>query len=379
MHKEDDIVFLTSGKTPYRTAFFKELSKYKNVCVLYELERSYEREWDVEKNHTEALREIVLKSIKKNINTALCPEVLKYLKKDKKCVIVGGYSTPTGMLSIAWMKLIGKPYVLNADGGIIKKDKWLRKRIKKFFISGAAYWLSSGKKTTEYLEYYGADRTKIVEYPFASSVSCDILKNPIDKREKKNLRARLNMKEERIIISVGQFIPRKGFDILLKTEVLSDKRIGLYIIGGIPTEEYEKIKQDRGLDNVHFVGFKQKEELQAYYSAADMFVLPTREDIWGLVVNEAMAKGLPVITTDNCVAGMELVQNGLNGYIVQTENVSQLNEAIENCIFDDEKLERMSNQALKVISKYSIEMMVQKHLYLINDFMAENSSRERTE
>lgn len=55
--------------------------------------------------------------------------------------------------------------------------------------------------------------------------------------------------------------------------------------------------------------------------AADIFVHPTREDIWGLVVNEAMAKGLPVITTDRCVAGLELIKNESVGRIVPVENI----------------------------------------------------------
>lgn len=61
-------------------------------------------------------------------------------------------------------------------------------------------------------------------------------------------------------------------------------------------------------DNIVFVEFKTKEDLIDYYRAADLFVLPTREDIWGLVVNEAMAAGTPVITTTNCGAGMEILK-----------------------------------------------------------------------
>ena len=61
--------------------------------------------------------------------------------------------------------------------------------------------------------------------------------------------------------------------------------------------------RENDLTNVHFVGFKTKEQLEDYYRAADLFVLPTREDIWGLVVAEAMAYGLGVITTNRCNAG----------------------------------------------------------------------------
>ena len=62
---------------------------------------------------------------------------------------------------------------------------------------------------------------------------------------------------------------------------------------------------------MHFIAFQEKEMLEKYYIAADVFILLTRGDVWGLSINEAMANALPVITTDRCIAGIELVeQNG---------------------------------------------------------------------
>ena len=68
----------------------------------------------------------------------------------------------------------------------------------------------------------------------------------------------------------------------------------------------------------------KKPELATYYQAADLFVFPTREDIWGLVINEALSFGLPVITTRKCVAGVEMIKEGVNGSIVSEDNVEQL-------------------------------------------------------
>ena len=84
-----------------------------------------------------------------------------------------------------------------------------------------------------------------------------------------------------------------------------------------------------GLKNINFLEFEKKEVLYKYYKAADLFILPTREDIWGLVINEAMAHGLPVITTKKCVAGMELVIKGVNGEIVEVEDFTEMRLAIE--------------------------------------------------
>lgn len=165
-----------------------------------------------------------------------------------------------------------------------------------------------------------------------------------------------------MVVAVGQFIYRKGFDVLLKAWKNCPADDELYIIGDKPTEDVLRLKALLNLKNVYFPGYKNKAELNQYYDAADLFVLPTREDIWGLVINEAMAHGLPVITTDRCVAGIELVQNGINGYIVPTDNHKILCERINKILNDDNLRENMAQENLRRIHLYTIENMVQKHM-----------------
>ena len=126
-----------------------------------------------------------------------------------------------------------------------------------------------------------------------------------------------------------------------------NKDVGIYIVGGEPTEEYLQMRASLGLGNVHFVGFQKKEALSRYYRAADLFVLPTREDIWGLVINEAMAYGLPVITTDRCVAGLDLVEEGVNGSIVPVEDAAALAGKMKELLSSD--LEKMGTASLEKI------------------------------
>ena len=163
-----------------------------------------------------------------------------------------------------------------------------------------------------------------------------------------------------MVLSIGQFIPRKGFDILMRAAAGLEKDIGFYIVGGEPTEEYRKLREELGLENVHFVGFRKKDALARYYRAADLFVLPTREDIWGLVINEAMAYGLPVITTDRCVAGLELVEEGVNGSIVPVEDDAALAGKMKEILSSD--LEKMGTASLEKIRAYTIENMAKAHV-----------------
>ncbi len=129
----------------------------------------------------------------------------------------------------------------------------------------------------------------------------------------------------------------------------------------MPERAVLELRKKLALKNVHFIGFQDKDTLQKYYRAADVFVFPTREDIWGLVINEAMANGLPVITTNKCVAGMELIRG--NGRIISAESVEEIREAMK----DYEKMEkrRLKNESVKsleIIKNYSIENMAKEYI-----------------
>ena len=162
-----------------------------------------------------------------------------------------------------------------------------------------------------------------------------------------------------MILAIGQFIHRKGFDILMQAASSVRPDAGIYIVGGEPTEEYKHLRQELGLTNVHFLGFQKKEQLAKIYKASDLFVLPTREDIWGLVINEAMAYGLPVVTTDRCVAGLDLVKNGVNGYIVPIEDAETLAEKLNQVLDGD--MEKMGAASLEAIRPYTLENMAKTH------------------
>ena len=112
-----------------------------------------------------------------------------------------------------------------------------------------------------------------------------------------------------IIISIGRIIYSKGYDILIEAASQIDQDIQYIIIGGQPTENLKQMINMHKLDNIHFIDFIEHDKISNYLKASDLFVLPTRSDVWGLVVNEAMASGLPVITTNMCVGGVELVDD----------------------------------------------------------------------
>ena len=362
--KKLNVLYLTNAPSPYRVEFFEELGKLCNLRVCFELKPE-----DVKHRNTAWYRDnytnftpVQLKK-KYCFKQYICTDVLKVLKeKNYDAVVIGVYSTNTAMLAMAYLKFRHIPFFINSDGGFIQKnEKKIRKRIKSFLIGLGSYYLASGEKTGEYLCYYGGNKP-VYKYSFSTYLAKDLPQNQISSSEKKLLQKKLNLSERYVFISVGQFIYRKGYDILMHACENLSEDIGIYIIGGEPTEEYIHLKKDLKLNNIHFIGFKKKEELIEYYKAANAFVLPTREDIWGLVINEALTYGLPVITTDNCLAGLELIENGVNGYIVPVGDTAQLREKIELLAADKNISDKMASNAFNAMQSYTIEQEAIDHI-----------------
>lgn len=356
------VLFITNLPSPYRVRFFDELAEAAQVTVVYadraKDHQGREKAWF--ENSQGRFREVQLKRRVKLFREAnLCLDVIDFIKMDFDEVILHGYSSPTFMLAIGYMKLKKIPFCLEADGGLIQEDSGLKYQLKRWLVGSASTWLSSGRATTDFLCHYGAVREKVYSYPFSSLMASDILAEVPSKEEKEALRRELGMKESSVVLSVGQFIPRKGFDILMQSAHKLGKDVGIYIVGGEPTEEYLKMQKELDLTQVHFVGFQKKEHLSKFYRAADVFSLPTREDIWGLVINEAMAYGLPVVTTDKCVAGLELVEEGVSGYIVPVEDVNALTEKTAAILAGDRR--KMGAAALEAVRPYTIENMAKAH------------------
>lgn len=357
------VLFLTNIPSPYRVDFFNELGKCCDLTVLFERASADNRQW--QSNQNENYEAIFLKGRPIGNDMALCFEIKKYLNKSFDRIIIGGYSTPTGMLAIQILKMKRMPFYLNCDGGIIRNERKINYLIKKYFISSAAYWLSSGNETNKYLEHYGAKKDKIYIYPFTSLRKKDILKKVLTQEEKNEIKKELGIEDKKIVICVGQMIHRKGIDILLKAASKFPDDVYTYIVGGKPTDEYKKIIRENKLTNIRFLNFMCKDILYKYYQIADIFVLPTREDIWGLVINEAMANGLPVITTDKCIAGMELVKE--NGYIIPSNDVLNISNTVNKLFNNSNELALFSKKSLENIKSYNIENMAKSVFKIIEE------------
>lgn len=354
------ILYITNYPAPYAVDFFNELGKDCALTVMFLEDVAFvggrEKSWF--SGETKNFNAVFIgNKNRRQISFKAAKMVSGY-----DLVFVGEYSSASEMYLIRYMRRKKIRYAFSIDGGIKKSGKGFKEKLKRYLLKGAPLYMSSGKITDEYLTFYGAKAENIRRYPFTSLCDGDIIHRPLTREEKFSLRKELNINESKIAVCVGQFIPRKGFDVLIRAAAKADKNTGFYIIGGESPEEYKRLALSLGAENVKFISFKSKEELKKYYLSADLFVLPTREDVWGLVINEAMACALPVVTTQNCVAGVELVENGINGYIVPVDDDAAVLKSVEAILSSEELCQKMAEESLKRIKNYTVKNMAAEHL-----------------
>jgi len=351
---------------PYRTGVFKGLNEAYDIFVVFE--RSHDKNRSVNwfiKNF--GFNGILLdneENIKKYHNE------LKLLHTYDAVLAYDFLSKSSMKLMLRCMKE-KIPYFVNCDGAFINHHP-LKKMIKKFFFSRAKGCFASGVYAEAYFLAFGAKKNKIYRHPFSSLYQEDILSEPIVYEEKMKIRETLGLPiDKKIVISIGQFAHRKGFDILLKAwDMINLDNVELIIIGGgEEIQAYRTFIIENNLKNVTIVDFQPKSIITDYYKAADLFVLPTREDIWGLVINEAMANGLPIITTNRCVAGLELIDNGINGYIVPVEDEVALADKIKMILINEKLREEMGRHNLEKIKDYTIENIAKAHIEVLNSIV----------
>jgi glycosyltransferase involved in cell wall biosynthesis len=361
------LLWITNIPSPYRVDFFNELGKSCELTVLFEKSRAKDRDDSWQNYSAQNFESIIMRGVSYSADSALCLGVLRHLRPGTfDEVIVTNFSSPTGALAIAYLKATGQRYYLESDGGFPSGSP-LKSWVKRLVIGGAHGYFSTSDAHDEYYLAYGALPPQLIRYPFTSVRAADVLPAPPTPAQKQAAKRQLGITQSKMILSVGQFIPRKGFDVLLKASASLPGDTAVCIVGGDPPGEYLQLVCEHGRSSVHFAGFKSRSELSLYQTAADLFVLPTREDIWGLVINEALAHALPVVTTDRCVAGLELVAKNDCGFLVPVGDVDALSAAMNRLLKDPDLLSELQRRALSVAKLHTIERMAHTHAQLLGE------------
>jgi len=163
-----------------------------------------------------------------------------------------------------------------------------------------------------------------------------------------------------LALFVGHGFQRKGLSDAIAALAGLDDKTHLAVVGGGDPEPYSRLALELGTRHrVHFVGATQTPE--AYFRDADLFLLPTHEDVWANTVVEAMAAGLPVVTTDAAGAS-SLVEESGAGLVVPAGSVRSLREAVARVIGDSTLSREMGSRGEAAATRYGLESFGKKML-----------------
>jgi 1,2-diacylglycerol 3-alpha-glucosyltransferase len=274
-------------------------------------------------------------------------------------IICGGYNYLASWQAQLWASRRRVRFVLwsesNAqDGrGQLKAVEFS----KAYFLKRCDGFVVPGKSAFEYLRLLGAPAKKIFTAP--DSVDNVFFSTQANKarREQVAFRKKFGL-PQRFILFVGRLVAEKGvFELLeayAKLEAGLRSEVGLVFAGdGVSRDELKQLAKRVEPGAVCFPGFAQREDLAGLYALADALVLPTHSDPWGLVVNEAMACGLPIIVSSVAGCAADLVEDGWNGYVVPPRDSGKLSVAIHSLVGQAELRKKMSSCSLERIRNYS--------------------------
>ena len=355
------LLFITNIPSPYRVEFFNLLANQNDLTVIFSSVRKTIQKFNYVPEEKYKFRAIFLNKSNKNKIFKLF-YFLNLFRNNYDYIFHTNYNFRYEFIGYLYTRLFFKhKRIVEIDGAFDTNNGIIKKYIKRYILGHAVLYFSPSEETDLFFMSHGVNKDRIKRYPFTSVSKKDIEANPPNISEKKILREELGLLNAFTFIAVGQFIHRKGFDVLIKA-MANFKDSNCVIIGGEVTPEYEDIIAENQIENVLFLPFMNQSKLNKFLKTSDVFIHPTREDIWGLVINEAMAKGLPVITTRQCMAGVELIEEDINGYLYESEDIGALVKIMNKIKNDPTIIEKMKVNNLQKISDYTIEDMVAKHI-----------------
>ena len=283
---------------------------------------------------------------------ALMPVHLLWRKYDVYMVgQIGVESVAGAFFTLLVSRLRRKPLILWTDyiqTTYYRKTKMIKRLlgdfIRKIFLGYCSAAIGFGSYTERYLKRVGRkglpifNIKQVVPETCYFSPSCEMKK--------------MHYANKIVVLSVGYLRVGKGQDILIRTFKNMRRSDAVLVIAGSGVEE-QKLKSLAGdSEHIQFVGHLEDEQKAEYYAAADIFVLSTEHDTWGLVVNEAMHYGLPVIVTDAAGAS-ELISD--NGIVIQPGNEEMLRRALTRLIENESLRKKMGEKSKTYISPYGVE------------------------
>lgn len=316
------LALLTEIPAPYRIPLFNALAERVDLRVLF-LAASDPRRGFYEQHRSEwrfdhrVLRGPQLRRGGRWL--VLNRGVIRALRRFRPdAVAVGGWNQPAFWLALAYCRARRIPLLvwIESTARDARSEARPLALARAAMVRGASGAYVPGSAAAEYARSLGVELVETAP-------------NAIDASVFEQAAVDRSGRDGCTFLYAGRLDPEKGLDTLL--EAFREVPGELVLVGGGSDEQ--RLRALAG-DRVRFEGPKNRDELVAYYRDADVFVLPSRSEPWGMVLNEAAAAGLPLVATDESGAAHELIEEGVNGFRVPADEVRVLRDRLRRLADD---------------------------------------------
>jgi glycosyltransferase involved in cell wall biosynthesis len=284
-------------------------------------------------------------------------DVLGRIRPD--VVAIPGWSNKAALLALGWALSAGTPAVIMSESNLQDgfRTAWKeagKKRVVKFFSSGFV----GGRSSSEYLAALGMSPDRI--FTGYDVVDNDYFadRSQIERQNAQQNRVQLGL-PERFFLASNRFIKKKNLFRLLHAYSqyvkCTKNSWKLVLLGDGPLmPDIVELRSNLGLEqDVVLPGFKQYGDLPGYYALASAFIHASTVEPWGLVVNEAMASGLPVLVSRNCGCAADLVEEGRNGFTFDPYDIDKSAKLMGKIASDECDRESMGQASQEIIARWT--------------------------
>ena len=267
------------------------------------------------------------------------PELHARLREERiEAVVVTGWYLKVFWQAVLAAKRLRIPVLVRGDSQLTAQPSRLRRGIKELtypvLLRGFDAFLSVGTRNRGYLEHYRVPADRIFHVPHV----VDVARFAAQAAEAAPMRAQLRAElgagaDDRIALSVGRLVPfKRSADLIAAIAALGargQRWLAVYVGAGPEGAALERQARELGV-RASLLGFRNQSQLASLYDAADLFALTSEAtETWGLVVNEAMACGLPAVASDAAGCTPDMIDEGLTGFSYSCGDVRALADRLE--------------------------------------------------
>ncbi len=298
--------------------------------------------------------------ILKGTSNDKCKLLVKELKQfAPELMVINGYVGSVQEKAIRYCKRNKIPYAIESDTPLRIPSNPLKAVIKNYLLNHRlnnklCYGFAGGTPQKENFLHYGISEDRCFIMPM--SVSEKRFEKEVNKLPaKEELKRDNNLVGKSVFLYAGRLAEEKNVKLLLKAfKKIESKDTALLILGaGAENADLIDFVSRNQMENVYFKGHVIFPEIVKYYKMADCFVLPSKAEPWGLVVNEAMSVGLPVILSSAVGCAKDLLKDNKNGFFFESENEEDLVKCFKSAMAAD--LHQMGEESKRIIEGWGMD------------------------